>query len=80
MSDPDIIAELRALAHEQDETVRTTFSLSRRTMRRLKKAHQDWGQPMSWFVERGLAPILDQLEKADPPGRSHDDDEVDHDD
>jgi hypothetical protein len=62
-----LVQELSKKMLDQDEKVATTLRLKRSTMKRLKAQEQRWNTSMSLITERALEPVLDELEKAEPP-------------
>lgn len=62
-----LVRELSAQLLDQDEKTATTLRLKRTTLKRLKAQEQRWGTSMSLITERALEPVLQELEKADPP-------------
>lgn len=69
-----LVQELSKKMLDQDEKVATTLRLKRSTMKRLKAQEQRWNTSMSLITERALDPVLQELEKADPPMTSGDSD------
>ncbi len=62
-----LVRELSAQLLDQDEKTATTLRLKRSTLKRLKAQEQRWGTSMSLITERALEPVLQELEKAEPP-------------
>ena len=62
-----LVQELSKKMLDQDEKTATTLRLKRSTMKRLKAQEQRWNTSMSLITERALEPVLQELEKADPP-------------
>lgn len=62
------VAKLVAEAAEDDEPKTTTLSLRKSTIKRLKHESARWEKSMSYLVEMGVGPLLDQLEATNKPG------------
>ena len=69
-----LVQELSKKMLDQDEKVATTLRLKRSTMKRLKAQEQRWNTSMSLITERALEPVIEQLEKAEPPTKAGDGD------
>ncbi len=69
-----LVEELSKKLLDQDEKTATTLRLKRSTLKRLKAQEQRWGASMSLITERALEPVLEELEKAEPPTKGGDDD------
>lgn len=70
-----LVRELSANMLDQDKKEATTLRLKRSTLRRLKVQERRWNTSMSLITERALAPVLVELEKAEPPTKDDDDDD-----
>ncbi len=69
-----LVRELSEKILDADEKTATTLRLKRSTLKRLKAQEQRWNTSMSLITERALEPVLQELEKADPPHRNGDGD------
>ena len=68
------VRELTEKILAADEKTATTLRLKRSTLKRLKAQEQRWNTSMSLITERALEPVLEELEKAEPPTKGGDDD------
>ena len=69
-----LVRELSEKILDADEKTATTLRLKRSTLKRLKAQEQRWNTSMSLITERALEPVLQELEKADPPRKDGDGD------
>jgi hypothetical protein len=67
-----LVEELSKQLLDQDEKSATTLRLKRSTLKRLRAQETRWNTSMSLITERALEPVLEELEKADPPSRGGD--------
>lgn len=67
-----LVEELSKQLLDQDEKSATTLRLKRSTLKRLRAQETRWNTSMSLITERALEPVLEELEKAEPPSRGGD--------
>lgn len=63
----ELVAELKARLTADEPKVASTFRLFQSTYQRLKMQEKRWNISSSYLVEKALQPVLDSLEKAEPP-------------
>lgn len=69
-----LVEELSQQLLDQDEKSATTLRLKRSTLKRLRAQETRWNTSMSLITERALEPVLEALEKAQPPTKGGDTD------